>query len=168
MRNRTSDWFEVKVQYEKVQEDGQQKKVTELYVVDAPSFSEAEHKIAKEMEPYISGEYKVKNITPTNYHELFFIDDDKSNDVKWYKAKLQFITLDEKTEKEKRSNVCYLVQGNSTETAQQNLNEVMGGTMIDYDIISISETKILDVFEHGDADNEETPSINRRTIDEFE
>ena len=150
MRNRTTDWFEVKVQYEKVQEDGQQKKVTELYVVDALSFSEAEHKIAKEMEPYISGEYKVKNITPTNYHELFFIDDDKSYDVKWYKAKLQFITIDENTGREKRRNVYYLVQGNDIETVRKNIEEVFDSCMFDYTISSVAETRIMDVFEYQD------------------
>lgn len=145
MRSKTSDWFETKIRYDKVQEDGSQKKVTELYVVDALSFGEAETKIVNEMESYVTGEYSVKNITPANYHEIFFSDN--NNDDKWYKAKLQFITIDEKTEKEKRSNIFYLVQGNSTESAQKAIAEIMGGTMIDYVVISISETKILDVFE---------------------
>ena len=145
MRSRTSDWFETKIKYDKTQDDGSQKKVTELYVVDALSFGEAEEKITREMKSYISGEYSVKNITPANYHEIFFSDNSK--DDKWYKAKLQFITIYEKTEKEKRQTVFYLVQGNSTESAQKAIAEVMGGTMIDYVVVSISETKILDVFE---------------------
>jgi hypothetical protein len=67
---------------------------------------------------------------------------------RWYKAKLQFITLDEKTEKEKRSNVNYLVQAGSFNGAVKNLEEVMGGTMIDYSIVSVNETTLMDVFEH--------------------
>lgn len=148
MRSRTSDWFEVKLQYEKVQEDGTQKKVTEQYVVDALSWGEAEEKITKEMEAYVSGESKIKSIVPASYHEIFFSENSK--DDKWYKAKLQFITIDEKTEKEKHQTVYYLVQGSSTESAQKNINEVMNGTMIDYTIVSIVETNILDVFEHTD------------------
>lgn len=146
MRSRTAEWFETKVQYGKVQEDGTQKKVTEQYVVDALSFTEAESRIIEEMKPYVTVDYKIKNITPANYHEVFFSDD--SQDDKWYKAKLAFITIDEKTEKEKRSIVHYLVQARSTDTAQKAINDIMGKAMIDYEVASISETKILDVFEH--------------------
>ena len=148
MKSKTSEWFETKVRLDKTQEDGTQKKVTELYVVEAMSFTEAEAKIIAEMEDYVSGDFDVKNITPTSYHEIFFSENER--DDKWYKAKLQFVTIDEKTEKEKHQTVYYLVQGNSTESAQKNINEVMGHTMIDYVIVSIVETNILDVFEHTD------------------
>lgn len=169
MRSKTSNWFETKIRYEKVQEDGSQKNVTELYVVDALSFTEAESKIIREMKSYISGDFKVKNINPTNYHEIFFSDN--SNDDKWYKAKLQFIIIDEKTEKVKRSDVFYLVQGQSTEGAQKAINEIMGHTMVDYVTISIIETKILDVFEHSDKDDEAGDSdknSSNGSVDEFE
>lgn len=148
MRSRTSEWFEIPFQYTKTQEDGTQKTVTETYVVDALSFGEAEKRILEEMSRYVTGDYKVKNINPANYHEIFFSDQDK--DDKWYKVKLQFITIDEKTEKEKRSNVFYLVQGSTTDDAQKNINDVMSGTMIDYVTVSVVETKIMDVFEHED------------------
>ena len=151
MRSRTSDWFETKIRFDKTVEDGSQKPVTEQYVVDALSFTEAENEVIEEMSVYISGDYKITNIKPAPYHEIFFSD--KANDDKWYKAKLQFITLDEKTEKEKRSNVNYLVQAGNLPMAVKYIDEVMGGTMIDYDIVSIAETQIMDVFEH-DADPE--------------
>ena len=165
MKLRTSDWFETKIRLEKTQEDGTQKKVTELYVVEALSFTEAEAKIIAELDDYVSGEFAVKNITPTSYHEIFFSENSK--DDKWYKAKLQFITIDEKTEKEKHQTVFYLVQGDSTESAQKNINEVMGHTMINYVIVSIVETKILDVFEHKANDGAAETGSNK-TIDEFE
>lgn len=149
MRSRTSDWFETKIRYAKTQEDGTQKNVTELYVVDALSFTEAESEILEEMKVYISGDYKITDIKPAAYHEIFFTDMDK--DDKWYKAKLQFITIDEKTEKEKRSTVVYLVQAATLGAAVKNIDEVMGGTMIDYAIASVAETQIMDVFEHSDA-----------------
>ena len=146
MRSRTAQWFECKIRYEKVQEDGLQKKVTEGYVVDALSFTEAEERIIEEMASYISGEFKVADIKQASYKEIFFSDDETAD--KWYKAKLAFITIDEKTEKEKRSNVNYLVQAGSFGSAMRAIDEVMGGTMIDYVILSISETTLWDVFEY--------------------
>ena len=123
-----------------------QKKVTEAYVVDALSFSEAEERIIEEMSSYISGEFTVTDIKKAPYGEIFFSDQEMADS--WYKAKLQFITLDEKTEKEKRTSVNYLVQAGSFNGALKNLEEVMGGTMIDYTISSIAETTLMDVFEH--------------------
>ena len=149
MRSKTTSWFETKVRYDKTMEDGQNKKVTEAYTVEALSFSEAESAIAKEMSHYISGEFDVKAITPAAYGEIFFSDAD--NDDKWFKARLAFITIDEKTEKEKRSTITYLVQAHSVNGAVKHVDEVMGKTMIDYDIVSIADTKIMDVFEHKAA-----------------
>ena len=146
MRSRTANWFETKLSYEKMIEDGMQKKVVEPYVVDALSFAEAENTIINEMSAYVSGELKVTGIAQAAYHEVFFSDVD--TDDKWYKAKLQFITLDEKTNTEKRSNVNYLVQAKSLPVAVKYIDEVMGGTMIDYVVASITETKIMDVYEH--------------------
>jgi len=147
MRSRTANWFECKIRYEKIMEDGLQKKVTETYSVDALSFSEAEERITEEMSSYISGEFTVQDIKKAPYGEIFFSDSELAD--KWYKAKLQFITIDEKTEKEKRSSVSYLVQAGSFNGAVKNIDEVMGGTMIDYVIASVAETQILDVFEHA-------------------
>ena len=93
MRTRTAHWFETRIRYDKVMEDGKQKKVTEQYVVDALSFGEAEEAIAKEMRTYISGEFEVKAITPTAHGEIFFSDN--ATDDRWYKAKLSFITKGE-------------------------------------------------------------------------
>ena len=147
MRSRTAMWFEFKIRYEKVTEDGLQKKVNESYVVDALSFSEAETRITEEMSSYISGEFEVADIKKAAYKEVFFTDDNIAD--KWYKAKLQFITIDEKTEKEKRSTVNYLVQAGSMNGAMKNIDEVMGGTMIDYVVSSVAETTLMDVYEYG-------------------
>ena len=123
-----------------------QKKVTEAYVVDALSFSEAEERIIEEMSSYISGEFNVTDIKKAPYGEIFFSDQELAD--KWYKAKLQFITIDEKTEKEKRSTVNYLVQAGSFNGAVKSIDEVMGSTMIDYVVSSMAETSLMDVFEH--------------------
>ena len=157
MRSRSANWFETKVRYDKTMEDGQPKKVIESYVVDALSFGEAEERITEEMSVYISGEFDVKAITPASYGEVFFSEN--ANDDRWYKTKLQFITIDEKTEKEKRTNVYYLVQASNINGAVKNVDEAMGGTMIDYAIASINETKIMDVFEHK-AKTTEKPELS--------
>lgn len=146
MRSRTTTWFECKIRYDKTMEDGTQKKVTELYVVDALSFTEAEASITEEMSAYISGEFEVRDIKKAAYGEIFFSEEPAAD--RWYKAKLQFITLDEKTDKEKRSTVNYLVHAGSFNGAVHNIDEVMGKTMIDYVIASVAETQVMDVFEH--------------------
>lgn len=145
LRSRTGSWFECKVRYEKTQDDGSEKMVNELYVVDALSFTEAEASIIDNMQVYVSGEFKVANINPTNYNEIFFSDID--DDDLWFKARLAFITINEKG-KEKRTYTNYLIQAKSIERAKRYVDEVMGKTMIVYELKSLSETKILDVFEH--------------------
>ena len=147
MRSRTAKWFECKIRYEKTMEDGMQKKVTESYVVDALSFTEAEQRIMEEMSSYISGTFEVTDIKKAAYGEIFFSDDTEAD--RWFKAKLQFITIDEKTEKEKRSNVNYLVQAKTFNGAVKNIDDVMGGTMIDYVVSSVTETTLMDVFEYS-------------------
>lgn len=159
MRSRTAIWFECKIAYEKVMEDGLQKKVNETYTVDALSFTEAEKRIMEEMSSYISGEFTVKDIKIAPYKEIFFSEDASAD--RWYKAKLQFITIDEKTEKEKRSSVNYLVQAGTLKGAVNNIEEVMGGSMIDYVIASVAETTLMDVFEYAKSSQDDTLEMDR-------
>ena len=148
-------WFECKIGYEKTMEDGLQKKVNESYVVDALSFTEAEKRIMEEMSSYISGEFTVKDIKIAPYKEIFFSDEEMAD--RWYKAKLDFITIDEKTEKEKRSGVTYLVQAGTLNSAVKNIDNVMGGTMNDYVIAAVAETKLMDVFEYTKSSQDDKP-----------
>ena len=157
MRSRTAQWFETKVRYDKTMEDGMPKKVIESYVVDALSFGEAEERITKEMSVYISGEFNVKAIAPATYGEVFFSEN--ANDDRWYKTKLQFITIDEKSEKEKKTNVYYLVQAANLNGAVKNIDEVMGGTMIDYVIATVAETTLMDVFEYAKKEQTDKPEF---------
>ena len=160
MRSRTAIWFECKIQYEKTMEDGLQKKVTETYTTDALSFTEAEQRIMEEMSSYISGEFDIKDIKIAPYKEILFSDADSAD--RWYKAKLQFITIDEKTAKEKLSSVNYLVNAGTLNGAVKNIDEVMGGTMIDYVIASVAETQIMDVYEYGkDKQTDEKPEYEQ-------
>ncbi len=147
MRVRTAEWFECKIRYEKLMEDGLQKKVTEQYVVDALSFTEAEASIIQDMSSYISGQFEVRDIKKAAYGEIFFSDDASAD--RWYKAKLQFIVIDEKSGKEKLSSVNYLVHAGSFVGAVKNIEEVMKTSVGDYVIASVAETQIMDVFEHN-------------------
>ena len=136
-------WFEVKVQYEKLStEDGIQKKTTETYLVDALSFTEAEARAIKEVQPYTSGELQVKAIKRTKFYEIF----DAPTGDRWYKAKVLFIVLDQEKGTEKRTPSFMLIQASDTDEAMIRLNEGMKGTMSDYEVASISDTPILDVF----------------------
>ena len=159
MRSRTAIWFECKIAYEKVMEDGLQKKVNESYVVDALSFTEAENRIMEEMSSYISGEFTIKDIKIAPYKEIFFSDEELADRWYKYKTKLEFITIDEKTDKEKRSAVNYLVQAGTLKGAVGNIESVMGTTMIDYVIASIAETKLMDVFEYGKDKKDDKPEF---------
>ena len=152
MKSRTAQWFICKVRYEKMQENGIQKKVTESYVIDAVSFTEAEERIIEEMSAYISGEFEVKDISLAPFGEIFF--DEKPNADRYYKAKLAFITIDEKSGNEKRQNVTYLVNAENFNAAVKNVSEVIRGTMIACEIVSIAETQIMDVFEYHPKETE--------------
>ena len=145
MRARTATWFETKIRYEKTKEDGLDKKVTEMYVVDALSFTEAENRIIEEMSSFISGEFKVTDIKKASYGEIFFTD--AAADDKWYKAKLAYILFDEKTEKEKRTSTYFLVQASTLSDAVKHIVEAMSTYMGDYDIVSVAETQVMDVYE---------------------
>ncbi len=160
MRSRTAEWFECKIRYEKVMEDGMQKRVSETYVVDALSFTEAEQRIMEEMSSYISGEFEVTDIKKATYKEIFFADADLAD--KWYKAKLQFITIDEKTDKEKRSTINYLVNAGTFNGAVKNIDEVMAGTMIDYVISAVNETQLMDVFEYKKKEVADKPEFEEQ------
>ena len=137
-------WFEVKIRYEKVAENGMQKKVTEPYLFDALSFTESEGKCIEEMTPFISGEFIVSDIKRANYSEIFFSEEESAD--RWFKCKLVFITLDEKSGAEKKTSTHVLVQASNLRDTVKKLDEGMKGTMADYQIASVSETPIMDVY----------------------
>lgn len=147
-------WFECKIRYEKTMENGMNKKVTEPYLVDALSFTEAEARIIEEMTPFISGEFTVSDIKRANYSELFPSEEEAAD--RWFKCKLVFITLDEKSGAEKKTSTQVLVQAADLRDAVKKLDEGMKGTMADYQIASVAETAIMDVYPY---------SAEERTID---
>lgn len=137
-----ANWFECKVRYDKMLETGIQKMVTEPYLVDALSFTEAEARIIEEITPFISGDFTVSAVKRTNFSEIFW---DETGD-KWYKVKTNFITIDEKSGVEKKTASYILVQASEFKVALDNFMEGMKGTLADFEIASITETPLMDVY----------------------
>jgi hypothetical protein len=136
------NWFECKVRYDKTGEDGLPKKVTEPYLVDALSFTEAEARIIKEIEPFVSGEFVVSNIRRARIHELF---ENPSGD-KWYRCKVNFVTLDEEKAVEKKTAATMMVQAVDLKESLTVLMERLKNTLSDWEVVAIAETPIMDVF----------------------
>ena len=141
-----SDWFECKARFDKTMDTGVQKKATETYLVDALSFTEAERRFIEEMTPRISGEFTVKDIKRASLSEIFESDDAAAD--RWFKAKVAYINLDEKTGAEKRSNQQVLIQGTDIREAVKTLDKRMEGTLGEWVLVSIAETQIMDVFRY--------------------
>lgn len=137
-----SKWFECKVRYDKMMENGAQKKVTEPYLVDALSFTEAEARIIEELTPYISGEFDVASIKRANYSEVVPADDAD----RWYECKVEFVTLDERTATEKKTASRLLLAANNLHDAMSRFDKTMSGTMADYNALCIKETALMDVY----------------------
>lgn len=145
------NWFECKVKYEKMLETGMQRSVTEPYLVDALSFTEAEARIIEEMKPFISGEFSVSNVRRMKFAETFF---NETGD-RYYRVKIYFLTLDEKSGSEKKTSANMLVQASSLKEAVEIVEAEMKKTMIDYEFASVAETAIMDVFPYSKNEEKE-------------
>ena len=160
----TNNWFECKVKYVKVDETGKEKKVSEPYLVDAVSFTEAEARIHTELEKMIHGDFILTNISKSNISELF----PNENGDRWFKAKTSFVNLDEESGKEKKSNNYMLVEANNVKEAYEFLTEGLSDMLVPFEIPSVTESPILDVFPFFKDDvNEEIPA-NLKPMSEFE
>lgn len=137
-----ANWFECKVRYDKMMENGAVKKVNEPYLVDALSFTEAEARIIEEQTPFISGDFSVSAVKRTKIAEIFW--DDSAD--KWYLVKVAFITIDDKTAAEKKTTSLILVAASDFRGALDNFMEGMKSTMADFEIVSIAETPLMDVY----------------------
>lgn len=138
-----SNWFECKVKYQKVDENGKQKGVAENYMVDAVSFTDAEARITKELEQYAGlGEFVVASIKTTNYTEII---PNESGD-RWFKCKAVFISFDEKSGKERRTSQTMLVQATDVKDAYDVLSKALSTSIADFTIPAINESSIMDIF----------------------
>ena len=137
-------WLEEKVSLKRTLEDGMQKQVKELYLVDAINFTEAEARILEELRVY--GELNIVGIKNCDAHEL--VDSHNPEDGYWYKVKIAIVTIDESAGKEKKANMNLYVRAKDFKSALANTEEYMSSSVADYTITSIAETAIMDVFEH--------------------
>lgn len=137
-----NNYFECKVTFTKTLENGKEKKVTECYVVNADSFTDAEAKVIHHVQDVITGLFEVKSIRKYKVAEIVPMG---SGDT-YFKCKLNFITLDEKSGLEKKTAVNMLVNAITLDDAKFDLVEFMKGTMADYSIEKIEETKIIGVI----------------------
>ena len=154
-----NEWFQCTIKYEKTLENGLVKKVSEPYLVDAISFTEAEKRIIEEIKPFMTGIFEVADIKRAHYAELFESTDESAD--RFFKAKLQFITLDEKSGKEKKTSQNILVQVADLRDSIQRLDEGMKTSTIDYTIASVQETPIMDIYHY-----KEMAPDNFRKVDE--
>lgn len=137
-------WFQCKVKYERNVDDGSIAKVSETYLIDALSFTEAEERINEEMKPYISGDFMVTDIKRAKIYELF---ENESGD-RWYRSKVNFVSLDEEKGIEKRIATTMYAQASTLKEAVDVIDKGMKGTLADYEIASVVETDVMDIFKY--------------------
>lgn len=137
-----ANWIESAVIFDKIQQNGAVKKVTEKNLFDALSFTECEARTIEEMTPYISGEFTVKAVKKTKISEIFF---DETAD-RFYLFNVAFITIDEKHNTEKEAVAQILVQANDFDSAVAAFKDGMKGTIADWEIKSVAETPYMGVY----------------------
>lgn len=135
-------WFEVKVKYVKVDDDGREKKLSEVYLLDAVTFTDAETRIIKQLETMVRGEFIVDNIKKSNIVEIF----PNESGEWWYKAKIAIVTIDEEKGKEKKINNYFLVAADDLKQALQRLEEGLSYILVPYQTTSLAICNIVDVF----------------------
>lgn len=139
-----NSYFEVGVRYDWKMEDGVIRKVTENYLLDALSFTEAEKRATEEMKAYISGEFRVVTEKITNIAEVVTTDDVSAD--KFYKVKHSIITFDEKTAKEKKKAQYIIIQASSIDDARDRYKQYIKGWFVDVVLEAVSETKYMNYF----------------------
>ncbi|MCM4154008.1 DUF4494 domain-containing protein [Arenibacter sp. N53] len=150
-------WYECKVKYRKIHETGEQKVTTETYLLDAISYTEAESRINEEMAAYTSEEFFITNIKVANFSEVHPFE----NSDRWFKSKVALIAFDEKSGKERKTNIYLLVQANDVKEAYDNTIQAMKDTMGDYTIPVISESPIMDVFPYFSGDEGDLKELEK-------
>lgn len=150
------NWFECKVKYDKIDEkSGKDKTVTEAYLMDALSFTEAETRTTAELENVISGEFQVTNISKSKLSDVFIYQEGEW----WYKCKVNIIDVDQKSGKEKKSSNMMLIMADNVKEAYERLEESLAELIVPYEIVSIAQSNILDIFPYSvDDENIEQPT----------
>ena len=159
----TANWFEAKVKYVKVGEDGKEKKMSELYLLDAMSYTEAESRITENLREMIQGDFYIVGLKKSNSKGL--VESNEGNDDKWFKAKVAIIDADQISGKEKKSHQYYLVAGADIERALVNLQKSLSTYVVPFEISSLTDTNIMDVFPYFSDDAEQPLPSNLKPLD---
>lgn len=160
----TANWFEAKVKYVKVGEDGRERKVSEMYLLDAMSYTEAESRIVSEMEMIVKGDYYIASLKKSNISEVVTSEDER--DDRWYKAKVAIVDAEEVSGREKRSFQYYLVAASDTNRALENLNKALATFVVPWEVASIADTQFMDVLPYEEDDEENNSEDLKRKEDE--
>ena len=156
-----NNWFTVKVKYTKQLEDGRLKRVTEPYLVDSVSFTDAEARIYEEIGQSVQGEFLITGISKTEFADIFYYED--SDD--WYKCKLTYVSIDGDEGKEKKISSNFLVTAANVKQAFERIQESLSDMTVTFEVPSIMLTSIVEVLPYNpDLDVE----IGRRPLEEGE
>lgn len=134
-------WYLGKIRFQKEDEAGSLKTINEAYLVDAMSYTEAEARMF-EVVASNTPDFQLTNLSKMKISEVFF---EENNAETWFKAKVQYITFDEKSQKEKKVPHIMLINANDPREAYDLLKKNLG-SLNDYQITDINITAILDIF----------------------
>jgi Domain of unknown function (DUF4494) len=142
-------WFESKVKYVKVSQSGNEQMVTENFLLDAVSYTDAETRIIKQMQQSVKGgEFAIVDIKKSKIAEVFPFE----NGEWWYKATINLVTIDEEAGKEKKMRAFYLVMADDIQEALNRLDESLSFLVIPYVVSAITVSTIVDVFPYNPAE----------------
>ncbi len=139
-----ANWFEVDVWRIRIDEYGRELRVSEIYLLDAMSYTEAESRIIREMESITSGDFWITRLKKSNVTEV--VESTDANDDRWYKAKVAIIDADKVSGREKRSFLYYLVAASDVSRALENLNKALETFMVPWKVVSVSDSHVSDIF----------------------
>jgi len=142
-------WFESKVKYVKVSQSGNEQMVTENFLLDAVSYTDAETRIIKQMQQSVKGgEFAIVDIKKSKIAEVFPFE----NGEWWYKATINLVTVDEEAGKEKKMRAFYLVMADDIQEALNRLDESLSFLVIPYVVSAITVSTIVDLFPYNPAE----------------
>lgn len=154
-----NSWYTVKVKFIKEFQDGTLKRVSEPYLVNALSFTDAEARIYQEVGEYVRGEFIVSTISKTDLADIFQYDDAQ----KWFKVKVAYVSEDADSGKEKKINTNFLVSANNLKEAYDRVEENLKGLMVSYEIPSIILTPIIEIYPYIPSEEVETTTNKNKS-----
>jgi len=152
-----NNWFNVKVKYTKQLENGTFKRVSEQYLFAAMSFTDAESRAFEELAESIRGEFNVLAITRAEFNDIFAYDGTNT----WYQVKAQYQSMDDDNGKSKNITDKFLVGANDIDQATSNIKESLSGMMVDFQVVSLVESPIMDVFPYKENLDRELKYVSK-------